>query len=121
MNWLDLGPKVCRSILREFGMTSQGENSGELPSDFKVVYEWREGSLPPPHYYQFEIVLLSSGEGRMTMVPDYPSPLVPVWSQDFPVAPAALYDFYAFLLNGRVFELCGLEMTSHRSEEARRR
>jgi len=68
------------------------------PDDFSVSYEWQEGSLPPPYHYEYQISLQSSGQGKVTMVPDYPSAGVPVWTETFAIQPNSLNELYRLMI-----------------------
>ena len=41
------------------------------PADFNVIYEWQEGSLPPPYHYEYTITIKADGQGQIVMIPDY--------------------------------------------------
>jgi hypothetical protein len=69
----------------------------ERPADFSLVYEWREGSLPPPYHYEYTISVTADGAGTLTLVPDYPGPAVPIWTETFGLDAAALDALYAQL------------------------
>jgi hypothetical protein len=69
----------------------------ERPADFSLVYEWREGSLPPPYHYETTISVAPDGAGTITLVPDYPGPDVPVWTEAFSLDTAALDSLYVRL------------------------
>ena len=68
------------------------------PDDFAVLYEWQEGSLPPPYYYEYRINLQPSGNGEVTMIPDYPSERVPVWTETFTVQIDTLDELYRMMI-----------------------
>jgi hypothetical protein len=53
------------------------------PADFSVQYEWTEGSLPPPHHYEYAITVASSGQGQLVLLPDYPTAGAPKWTERF--------------------------------------
>jgi hypothetical protein len=63
-----------------------------------VEYSWQEGSLPPPHHYEYSISLTASGQSQITMIPDYPSPETPVWTETFTVQPAAFDELYRSMI-----------------------
>ncbi len=73
------------------------------PDDFSLLYEWREGSLPPPYHYEYTITLDPAGAGQVVMVPDYPSSGVPEWTETFTVEPAAMDDLFRLLVAKGVF------------------
>ena len=55
------------------------------PDDFRVEYNWREGSLPPPYHYEYTVILKSSGQSEIVLIPDYPAADVPKWVENFNV------------------------------------
>lgn len=68
-----------------------------VPDDFRLRYDWREGSLPPPYHYEYTITLGADGAGLISMVPDYPAPAVPVWEEPFRVPPAEVERLYRLI------------------------
>lgn len=74
------------------------------PTNFGVEYRWQEGSLPPPYHYEYRICLLSSRQGEVTLIPDYPAPTVPVWPETFPIAGAELDAFYFLVVSEGAFQ-----------------
>lgn len=52
----------------------------------RLHYEWREGSLPPPHHYEYRLEV-SGDEGRIELSPDYPGEGRPMWVEPFMVDP----------------------------------
>ena len=75
----------------------------DRPADFGIEYQWREGTLPPPYHYEYSIQIAPDGTGQIVMVPDYPSPGVPIWTEPFTVGAGALDDLYALMLEKGVF------------------
>jgi hypothetical protein len=73
------------------------------PPDFNLVYEWQEGSLPPPYHYEYTITIEPDGQGQIVMIPDYASDTTPEWSETFTVAPAVLDPFYRLLIDKGLF------------------
>ncbi|MBI3775889.1 MAG: hypothetical protein HY273_10120 [Gammaproteobacteria bacterium] len=69
-----------------------------LPDDFDVRYTWREGSVPPPYYYEYRIHLAAPGSAEVTLIPDYPAAGVPQWREIFSVTPSQLETLYRHLL-----------------------
>jgi hypothetical protein len=69
------------------------------PPDFNLVYEWHEGSLPPPYHYEYTITLGPDGQGQIEMIPDYASDRTPHWTEPFTLTPAALDQFYRLLID----------------------
>jgi hypothetical protein len=50
-----------------------------------LTYAWNSGSVPPPHYLEFEVVIDAQGAGRLECRPDYPMNAPPVWRWNFEV------------------------------------
>jgi hypothetical protein len=73
------------------------------PADFHVLYEWTEGSLPPPHHYEYTITIKPGGHGEVVMVPDYAASRPPTWTETFAPTPAELDNLYRLLREQGVF------------------
>jgi len=68
------------------GMSSM---PAQRPDDFAVAYDWREGSLPPPYYYEYTITLTAKGNCEVIMVPGrYGAAEAPQWRELFQVPDA---------------------------------
>lgn len=66
----------------------------KIPSDFSFKYRWCEGTVPPPHYYEYSIKFGAGLIGTINFYPDYPQHDLPAWIEQFAVtadAHAALY------------------------------
>ncbi len=63
--------------------------------DYSLRYSWREGSIPPPYHYEYDILFDSTGKGSVVMIPDYPRGDVPRWTEPFAVAPEAARALHA--------------------------
>jgi hypothetical protein len=72
----------------------------QRPDDFSVLYEWSEGSLPPPYHYEYSIAVGPGRMGEVIMIPDYPSDTTPRWTEPFPVSAADLDGLYTTLRDG---------------------
>lgn len=73
--------------------TDQKEENNDdetVPEDFLLVYDWCEGSLPPPHHYEYRIRVQANGRGQIRMTPDYPGKGVPEWRESFQAKPEQL-------------------------------
>jgi len=68
------------------GVAPDAESFSNLPVDFQVEYHWREGTVPPPHHYEYRIKLDASGHGEILFHPDYPSERPPEWREAFAVS-----------------------------------
>ncbi len=73
------------------------------PGDFGVEYEWREGSLPPPHHYEYTIIIKPSSQSEIVMTPDYASITVPKWTESFKVEEQGLNDLYRIMVENGLF------------------
>jgi hypothetical protein len=69
----------------------------QRPEDFRVLYQWYEGSMPPPYYYQYSIELDATGTAWVTLTPDYPSPNVPSFTENFTVSEQQLDDLFQLM------------------------
>jgi hypothetical protein len=78
-------------------------NLDNRPADFKVIYEWQEGSLPPPYHYEYTITLNPDGQGQIVMVPDYSFSNPPTWTEPFTITSAALDQLYRLLIDQGLF------------------
>lgn len=74
------------------------------PDDLAVTYSWRQGSLPPPYYYEYTISIRADGAGEIEMLPNYPSDETPVWTETFTLSGSDLDELYAFLVRERFFQ-----------------
>jgi hypothetical protein len=74
-----------------------------FPEDFTIRYEWREGSLPPPHHYEYSIILGPDGQGQVVMQPDYPGEGTPTWSEVFLAPPAEMERLFRCLVSQGLF------------------
>ena len=108
-----LASTVCAALVFVLAgaCVTRGATPPSRPADLRVAYEWYEGSLPPPYHYEYAITVDSTGQGRMTLVPDYRGDGVPVWTESFVVPAGQLDDLY------RVFLAQGLAKTAWRQME----
>lgn len=51
--------------------------------DVEFEYHWREGSVPPPQHYRYDILGSTAGQGRIEFVPGYDGPGTPTWVEPF--------------------------------------
>jgi hypothetical protein len=80
------------------------ENSeSTVPEDFLVVYQWVEGSVPPPYHYEYSIRVRANGKGEIRMIPDYPGQGVPEWRETFKVKPERLAKLHAGFTEQEVY------------------
>jgi hypothetical protein len=73
------------------------------PIDFNLVYQWQEGSLPPPYHYEYTITIDMAGQGQIVMVPDYSFSNPPTWTETFTLTTAALDQLYRLLIDKGLF------------------
>jgi hypothetical protein len=93
-------------LLAASGCTAMNPTPDPLntrPADFNVIYEWREGSLPPPYHYEYTITIKPDGQGEIVMLPDYDTDATPHWTETFSLTPAALDQFYQLLVEKGLF------------------
>jgi hypothetical protein len=76
--------------------------SSQPPQDFSVVYEWREGSLPPPYHYEYTVKVGPGTEGTMALRPDYPSDNVPTWTESFAVTGEQMQQLYKTVVDEKL-------------------
>ncbi|HYF63691.1 MAG TPA: hypothetical protein VD886_12805 [Herpetosiphonaceae bacterium] len=74
-----------------------------MPEDFRLVYAWREGSLPPPYHYEYRITVEPDGAGLIEFWPDYPGPDSPRWTETFAVSAQVRRDLYAKMRTAEVW------------------
>lgn len=86
----------------------------QRPADFAVAYDWREGSLPPPYYYEYSITLGADGQCELIMMPSYPASDVPRWQERFQVSDADRDRLYQRLLELGLFTQSWREATELR-------
>jgi len=74
---------------------AQGETQTR-PSDFAITYSWREGSLPPEYYSEYEIAIGPGNEGVIRYSPTYPGEGVPEWARSFAFSTEDLDKLFEF-------------------------
>jgi hypothetical protein len=67
------------------------------PRDFVLQYDWRAGSMPPPHHYEYTIRIGPGLQGEVVFCPDYPGQGTPVWTEPFDVAEESLDALYVLV------------------------
>lgn len=75
----------------------------ERPVDFSVKYEWRAGSMPPPYHFEYTININPAGQGKVLMIPDYPSDRVPRWTETFALTRVELDKLYRVMVDNDLF------------------
>jgi len=91
------------------------------PPDFRVVYEWQEGSLPPPYHYEYVVTVTADGRGQIDFFPDYSGAAVPKWTESFTVSEDRLDALYQLMIDQGLLKTTWREMArppvggSHRS------
>jgi len=73
------------------------------PSSIAITYHWVEGSVPPPDHYRFTIDIDADGAGSIMLMPNYPRPDVPRWTETFTLDPAALAKLHAAVIDAGTF------------------
>ncbi|HET9496535.1 MAG TPA: hypothetical protein VFR15_20090 [Chloroflexia bacterium] len=74
----------------------------EAPADFKVTYEWRAGSMPPPYHYEYTVTVGPGAVGEVRFVPNYPGEGVPVWTEKLDVTPEQIKELYGVVVQQRL-------------------
>jgi hypothetical protein len=72
------------------------------PDDFRIEYEWRAGSLPPPWHYEYTIII-DSTRSEIVLIPDYPSAAAPKWAEYFKVEKQGLDDLHRVMAENGLF------------------
>jgi hypothetical protein len=95
---------LCVALLAGCSLFSPTPDAlSSRPDDFRIVYEWQEGSLPPPYHYAYTISIEPDGHGQIVMIPDYPSENVPTWTETFQVSQAGLDSLYHVMVGQGLF------------------
>ncbi|MFQ5399434.1 MAG: hypothetical protein ACE5E7_07530 [Anaerolineae bacterium] len=73
------------------------------PDDFRLIYHWRAGSMPPPYHYEYTIHLGPGSSGEIIFHPDYPAHEPPVWRETFSITKELLDQLYALMISQNIF------------------
>jgi len=73
------------------------------PPDFALKYSWCEGTVPPPHYYEFSICLGPDSTGVINFFPDYPQHDPPVWVEHIEISAQAGRKLYQRMVASDLF------------------
>jgi len=76
---------------------------GTRPADLAFRYAWREGSMPPPHHYEYTIAVAADGSGTIVFCPDYPEEGVSSWEESFRVTASQLDELHRLMDEAGVF------------------
>jgi hypothetical protein len=79
------------------------EAAQATPADFALVYDWREGSLPPPYHYSYTIRMKADGAGELVFVPGYSGSETPIWTETFSVSSAQRSSLYTLMREKGLF------------------
>jgi hypothetical protein len=110
--WLLVPLSLLLLILIGCGMSPM---PAQRPDDFALVYDWREGSLPPPYYYEYSITLTAKGNCEVIMVPGRYGPTeAPQWRELFQVSDADRDRLYQQFLDLGLFTQSWREATELR-------
>ncbi|MFC1995770.1 hypothetical protein ACFLVM_02730 [Chloroflexota bacterium] len=74
-----------------------------IPEDFVIRYKWTEGSVPPPHHYEYEIHIGPREVGRIIFFPDYPMENPPIWIEEFHLDNVVLDRLYEVMVERGIF------------------
>lgn len=75
----------------------------KIADDLRVIYDWEEGSLPPPHHYSYRIIVHANGTGQVEFVPGYSFQNSPTWIEPFTVSLADVEMLYGRMNSSKVF------------------
>jgi hypothetical protein len=78
--------------------TGRAKGDQTRPDDFHITYEWQEGSLPPPHHYEYTITISPTGQGQIVMIPDYSMNEPPTWTETFTASVEEMDALYSTLV-----------------------
>jgi hypothetical protein len=79
-------------------------NSAFDLASFVVRYEWQEGSIPPPYYYEYAIQIGPGLEGRIEFRPDYRFNAPPEWLETFSVSKERIEELHAEMVANRFLD-----------------
>ncbi len=80
------------------------------PPDFSLKYRWCEGTVPPPHYYEYSIAIGPKNTGEIKFYPDYPQHDLPVWVEHFDISSQAWMAIYAQMTTDNLFRQAWTEI-----------
>jgi hypothetical protein len=87
----------------ETTVTAQGEGKMKgYPADFSVKYDWRAGTMPPPHHYEYSVRIAAGAQGEVTFWPDYVTNETPTWTESFDVSANQLSTLYSLMVEKKV-------------------
>jgi len=75
----------------------------QRPDNFRLIYHWRAGSMPPPYHYEYTIHLGPGSSGEIVFYPDYPAHEPPVWRETFSITSETLNQLYALMVSQEIF------------------
>ncbi len=90
-----------------------------LPDDFNLKCEWAAGALPPPHHYEYTLILSQPKrppkpkasaprmQGEVIFIPDYPGAKVPIWREPFVAWTRECLQAYTVLSEGGLIDIKG--------------
>lgn len=84
----------------------------EAPADFKVAYEWRTGTMPPPYHYEYTVTVGPGAAGEVRFTPNYPGDDVPVWTETLSVTPEQVKALYGVVVQQRLMRNDWRELSS---------
>jgi hypothetical protein len=79
--------------------------SENRPDDFRILYQWWAGSMPPPYYYEYRLEVDPTGAAWIILTPDYPASQVPSYTENFSLSEQQLEDLYQEMVELGLFRL----------------
>ena len=78
--------------------------SSERPNDFQLKYYWETGSLPPPYFYSYRILIGPGTQGKIKFQADYSDEDPPIWIEAIKISENDLDQLYQMLYGMGMFE-----------------
>lgn len=69
----------------------------DKPTNFRIHYEWQEGSIPPPYHYEYTIQIGPGPEGEITLSPDYGFNHPSTWTEKWEISSQQFTELYTLL------------------------
>jgi hypothetical protein len=108
---LALAPALALAAC-DFNTPAPATPPTNAPADFKVTYEWRAGTMPPPYHYEYTVTVGPGAVGEVRFTPDYPGTGVPVWTEKLEVTPDQVKDLYGVVVSQRLLRNDWRELSS---------
>jgi hypothetical protein len=74
------------------------------PDPFEIRTHYDNGSLPPPHHFEYTISIGPTNSGQVAYHPGYPGEGTPEWLYPFQVDGSALDDLFQLMLTQKMIQ-----------------